>query len=67
MRKTALEKLKRSIKFESRRYEVELYCKEDQSVLLDNYETTLRTEKCTSKELEERLRKEDFKNREKAH
>ena len=67
---TALEKLKRSIKFESRRFEVELLWKDDQSVLPENYETALRRwrsiEKRILKELEERLRKEDPKNREKA-
>ena len=71
MRHTALEKLKQSIKFESRRYEVELHGKDDQAVLPDNYETALRrlrsTERRILKDLEERLRKEDPKNGEKAH
>ena len=70
MRNTALEKLKRSIKFESRRFEVELLGRDDQSVLPDNYETALRrlrsTEKRIVREPEERLRKEDPENREKA-
>ena len=70
MRNTALEQLKRSIKFASTRFEVELLWKDDRSVLPDNYETALgrlrSTEKRILKELEERLRKEDPKNREKA-
>ena len=67
--KFALEKLKRSIKFKSGRYEVLVPWKDDRSVLPDNYETALRclrrTEKRILKEPEERLRKEDPKNREK--
>ena len=63
MRKIALEKLKRSITFESRRYEVELHWKHNHSVLPDNYETALKrlrsTEKRILKELEEKLRRED--------
>ena len=69
--KFAFEKLKQSIKFESGWYEVAIPWKDDWSVLLDNYETALRrlrrTEKRVLKEPEERLHKEDPKNREKAH
>ena len=62
-------KPKRSIKFESGRYKVAISWKNDWSVLPDNYETAVRrrTEKRVLKDLEESLRKEDLKNREKAH
>ena len=63
------EKLKRSIKFESRRYKVVIPWKDYRSVLPGNYEAALKrlrsTEKRTLKEPEERSRKEDPKNREK--
>ena len=70
--KFALRKLKRSINFESGCYKVVILRKGDRSQLPHNYETALRrlksTEKRILKEPEERLpRKEDPKNREKAH